>query len=46
MCDALGVERFVRDSQDVSIDIDQGFCLDSGNFFVLLLFAFPEDQGY
>ena len=46
MCDALGVERFVRDSQDVSIDIDQGFCLDSGNFFVLLRFAFPEDQGY
>ena len=46
MCDALGVERFVRDSQDVSIDIDQGFCLDNGNFFVLLRFAFPEDQGY
>ncbi len=46
MCDALGVERFVRDSQDVSIDIDQGFCLDSGNFFVLLRFAFPEDRGY
>lgn len=46
MCDALGVERFVRDSQDVSIDIDQGFCLDSGNFFVLLRFAFPEGRGY
>ena len=29
MCDALGVERFVRDSQDVSIDIDQGFCRDN-----------------
>ena len=46
LCDALGVERFVRDSQDVSIDINQGFCRDSGNFFVLLSFAFPEDQGY
>lgn len=46
LCDALGVERFVRDSQDVSIDISQGFCRDSGNFFVLLSFAFPEDQGY
>lgn len=46
MCDALSVERFVRDSQDVSIDIDQGFCRDNGNFFVLLRFAFPEDQGY
>ena len=46
MCDALGVERFARDSQDVSIDINQGFCRDSGNFFVLLSFAFPEDQGY
>ena len=46
LCDALGVERFVRDSQDVSIDISQGFCRDSGNFFVLLSFVFPEDQGY
>lgn len=46
MCDALGVERFVRNSQDVSIDVDQGFCRDSGNFFVLLRFAFPEDRGY
>ena len=46
MCDALSVERFVRDSQNVSIDVDQGFCRDSGNFFVLLRFAFPEDQGY
>ena len=46
LCDALGVERFVRNSQDVSIGVDQGFCRDSGNFFVLLRFAFPEDQGY
>ena len=46
MCDALGVERFARDNPDVSIDINQGFCRDSGNFFVLLSFAFPEDQGY
>ena len=46
LCDALGVERFVRNSQDVSIDVDQGFCRDSGNFFVLLRFAFPEDQSY
>ena len=46
LCNALGVERFVRNSQDVSIDVDQGFCRDSGNFFVLLRFAFPEDQDY
>ena len=46
LCNALGVERFVRNSQDVSIDVDQGFCRDSWNFFVLLRFAFPEDQGY
>lgn len=46
LCNALGVERFVRNSQDVSIDVDQGFCRDSGNFFVLLRFAFPEDRGY
>ena len=46
MCDALGVERFVRDSQDVSIDIDEGSCYDTGNFYLWMNFAFPENQGY
>lgn len=46
MCDALGVERFVRDSQDVSIDIDEGSCYDTGNFYLWMKFVFPEDQGY
>ena len=46
MCDALGVERFARDSQDVSIDIDEGSCYDTGNFYLWMNFAFPENQGY
>ena len=46
MCNALGVERFVRDSQDVSIDIDEGSCYDTGNFYLWMNFAFPENQGY
>ena len=46
MCDALSVERFVRDSQNVSIDIDGGSCYDTGNFYLWMNFAFPEDQGY
>ena len=46
LCDALGVERFVRDSQDVGIDIDGGSCYDTGNFYLIMQFAFPEDQGY
>lgn len=27
LCNALGVERFVRNSQDVSIDVDQAFAV-------------------
>ena len=46
LCDALGVERFVRDSQNVSIDINEGSCYDTGNFYLWMNFAFPEDQGY
>ena len=46
LCDALGVERFVRDSQNVSIDINEGSCYDTGNFYFVMRFAFPEGQGY
>ena len=46
MCDALGVERFARDSQDVSVDIIEGSCDDTGNFYLWMKFVFPEDQGY
>ena len=46
LCDALGVERFVRDSQDVSVDIIEGSCDDTGNFYLWMKFVFPEDQGY
>lgn len=46
MCDALGLERFVRNSQEISADVNGGGCYDSGNFWLDMQFRFPEDQGY
>lgn len=46
MCDALGVERFIRESEEISARIDDGSCYDTGNFSLYLHFDFPEDQGY
>lgn len=46
MCDALGVERFLRDSQQISADIAGGGCYESGSFWLNMSFNFPEDQGY
>lgn len=46
LCDALGVERFVRDSQDISADVDGGGCYDTGNFWLNMRFRFPENRGY
>lgn len=46
MCDALGVERFLRDSQELSAEISSGCCYETGNFSLDLNFNFPEDQGY
>ena len=46
MCDALGVERFLRESEDISADITGGSCYENGNFYLYFRFNFPEDQGY
>ncbi|MGM9589126.1 MAG: hypothetical protein ACI3V0_03005 [Faecousia sp.] len=46
LCDALGVERFVRSSQEISTDINAGSCYDNGNFCLTMRFNFPEDRGY
>ena len=46
LCDALGVERFVRDSQEISADIDAGRYYENGNFELTMGFHFPEDMGY
>lgn len=46
LCNALGVERFIRDNQRIGVDIDSGGCYDTGNFWLNMSFRFPEDSGY
>ena len=46
LCNALGVERFIRDNQGIGADIDSGGCYDSGNFWLNMSFRFPEGSGY
>ena len=45
-CDALDVERFDRSNPDISVSINGGGCYDTGNFWLYMDFAFPEDKGY
>ena len=46
LCDALDVERFDRGNPDISVNINGGGCYDTGNFWLNMDFAFPEDKGY
>lgn len=46
LCNALGVERFIRDNQGIGADIDAGGCYDTGNFWLNMSFRFPENSGY
>lgn len=46
LCDALGVERFYQDSEEIRASIDGGWCYDTGNFKLSFRFDFPEDKGY
>lgn len=46
LCNALGVERFIRDNQGTGADIDAGGCYDTGNFWLNMSFRFPENSGY
>ena len=46
LCDALDVERFERSNPDISVNINAGGCYDTGNFWLNMDFAFPEDKGY
>ena len=46
LCDALGIERLMQDSQEVSAVIDMGSCYENGNFRLYLDFTFPGDKGY
>ena len=46
LCDAIGVERFYQDSEEIRASIDGGWCYDTGNFKLFFRFDFPEDKGY
>lgn len=46
MCDALGIERFVNESEEISANVSGGSCYDTGNFNLYFQFDFPEDRGY
>ncbi len=46
LCNALGVERFVCSSQEISADVKGGGCYDSGNFWLDMQFHFPENRDY
>lgn len=46
LCDALGVERFVRENPEISVNIGGGSCYDTGNFWLNLDLVFPEGKGY
>lgn len=46
MCNALGVERFLRESAQISARVSGGGCYDTGNFFLYFDFDFPDNQEY
>ncbi len=46
LCDALGVERFVRDTEEIHADVSGGECRENGNFRLDMQFQFPSGKGY
>ena len=46
LCDALGVERFVRDTEEIYTDVSGGECRENGNFRLDMQFQFPSEKGY
>ena len=46
MCDALGIERFQRDSDAVAVTVKDGSCYDNGNFLLNMDFSFQDNQQY
>lgn len=46
LCDALGIQRFTQDSEEISASIRGGSCYENGNFYLYFGFDFPEDRGY
>lgn len=46
LCDALGIERFVRDTEEIHVEVREGMCRENGNFLLRMQFVFPEGKGY
>lgn len=46
MCDALGIERFVKESEEISTGVAGGSCYNTGNFYLYFDFDFPEERNY
>lgn len=46
LCDALGVERFFRETEGITADISMGSAYEGGNISLYLDLYFPEDSGY
>lgn len=46
LCDALGVDRFFRETEGVVTDISWGGANENGNFSLILNVYFPTDAGF
>lgn len=46
LCDALGVDRFFRETEGIVTDITWGGANENGNFSLILNMYFPTDAGY
>lgn len=46
LCDALGIDRFFRETEGITTDITWGGANENGNVSLILNISFPADAGY
>lgn len=46
LCDALGIDRFFRETDGITTDITWGGANENGNVSLILNISFPTDAGY
>lgn len=46
LCDALGIDRFFRETEGITTDINWGGANENGNISLILNIQFPADAGY
>ena len=46
LCDALGIDRFFRETEGIITDVNWGGANENGNISLLLNIYFPADAGY